>query len=48
MKALIGALGLAYVAHSPTLTAAVLPTLGAIVAAEVVWVARLARTRRTR
>lgn len=46
MKALALSLGLAVVAHSAALTAAILPTLGAIVAAETVYVATLARRRR--
>ncbi|HEV2345212.1 MAG TPA: hypothetical protein VGS97_14030 [Actinocrinis sp.] len=40
MKALIGSLGFAYVAHSPGLSAVLLPVLGAVVAAEAAFIVR--------
>jgi len=47
VKALIASLGFAYVAHSPILSAALLPVLGAAVAAEAAYVIRsLRRTRK--
>lgn len=43
IRALAAAAGFVYVAHSPTLTAAILPTAVTIVAAELLWVVRTAR-----
>lgn len=40
MKALIASLGFATVAHSPALSAALLPMLGAVVAVEAAYIAR--------
>lgn len=46
-KALAVSLGFAYVAHSPLLSSLLLPTVGAIVAAEAAYVIRsLRRTRK--
>ena len=47
MKLLAAAAGLALVASSPVLTAALVPALGVAVAVEVVWVLRRARRRLT-
>lgn len=46
LKALAFSLGFAAIAHSPTLSAALVPTLSAVVAAEVAYVAsRVVRKR---
>lgn len=46
LKALTAALGFAYTAHTPALTAALLPTVAIVVAAEALYVAhRLRRTK---
>lgn len=46
MKALIASLGFAYVAHSPTLSALLLPVLGAVVAVEAAYIVRSLRRSR--
>ena|GEM_PF-3789355 len=47
LKSLAASLGFAYVAHSPLLSALLLPVLGAAVAAEAAYVIRsLRRTRK--
>lgn len=46
LKALAAALGFAAVAHTPTLAAALLPTLGAVVAAEFAFVVTRIHRRR--
>lgn len=48
LKALTTSLGFAYVAHSPALTAWLLPVAGAIVAAEAAYVLRSLRRKRVR
>lgn len=48
MKALSAALGFAYVAHSPTLSAVLLPAIGAVVAAEAAYVLKSLRRGKAR
>jgi len=47
VKLLAAAAGLGLVAHSAALTSSLLPVLGVVVAAEVVWVLSRARRRST-
>lgn len=47
LKLLAAAAGLGLVATTPVLTAALLPVLGVVVAAETAWVLRRARRRLT-
>jgi hypothetical protein len=48
LKALAASLTFAYVAHSPILSAALLPVLGAVVAAEAAHVIRSLRRKKAR
>ena len=45
LKALAVSLGFAYVAHSPLLSSLLLPTVGAVVAAEAAYVIRSLRRK---
>lgn len=46
LKALTASLGFAFIAHSPLLSSLLLPTLGAVVAAEAAYVIRSLRRKK--
>lgn len=48
MKALAVSLGFAFVAHSPLLSALLLPVAGAVVAAEAAYIVRSLRRKKVR
>ena len=48
MKALAASLTFAYAAHSPLLSTLLLPTLGAVVAAEAVYIVHALRRKKAR
>lgn len=48
LKALAGSLGFAFIAHSPLLSSLMLPTVGAVVAAEAAYIVNTLRRKRSR